>query len=233
MYSTFLQRGFDQIVHDCAIEKTHVVLAIDRAGFVGADGETHQGIFDVPMLRMIPNTVILAPASFEELRQCLKRALYDIEGVAAVRYPKGEESTASAETLGAAGAALIPARELAYSGKHGRTLAVSYGRISAELAAACAETGCDLLRLVRVSPVPEGAIDIAAGYERVVFFEEGTLRGGAAEGFAAALTARGYRGAYEMAGVSNSFVPMGTVEEQLEMFGLDRAGMVRRLTAGR
>ena len=187
----------------------------------------------MPLLRMIPNAVILAPASFEELRQCLKRALYDIEGVAAVRYPKGSENTVSADNLGAAGAALIPARELAYSGKHNKTLAVSYGRISAALAAACSEAGADLLRLVRISPVSEGAIDIAAGYERVGFFEEGTLQGGAAEGFAAALTARGYRGDYETVGVSDRFVPMGTVEEQLEMFGLDRAGMVRRLTSNR
>lgn len=233
VYSTFLQRGFDQMIHDCAIENTHVVLAVDRAGFVGEDGETHQGVFDVPMLRMIPNAVILAPASFEELRQCLKRALYDIGGVAAVRYPKGCENTVSAESLGAAGAALVPARELAYSGKHSKTLAVSYGRISAELAAACAETGADILRLVRVSPVPESAVDIAAGYERVVFFEEGTLRGGAAEGFAAALLSRGYRGAYETVGVNDRFVPMGTVDEQLEMFGLDREGMARRLRESR
>lgn len=233
VYSTFLQRGFDQIIHDCAIEKTHIVLAIDRAGFVGADGETHQGIFDVPMLRMIPGAVVLAPASFEELRQCLKRAVYDIEGVAAVRYPKGGENLVTADTLGAAGAALMPARELAYSGKHNKTLAVSYGRISSELAAACAETGADLLRLVRISPVPEGAIDIAAGYERVVFFEEGILRGGAAEGFAAALMSRGYRGSYDMAGVNDSFVPMGTVEEQLEMFGLDKSGIISRLTSER
>ena len=182
---------------------------------------------------MIPNAVILAPASFEELRQCLKRALYDIEGIAAVRYPKGSEDTVSADNLGAAGAALIPARELAYSGKHNKTLAVSYGRISAALAAACSETGADLLRLVRISPVPEGAIDIAAGYERVVFFEEGILRGGVAEGFAAALMSRGYRGSFDMAGVNDSFVPMGTVEEQLEMFGLDKSGMISRLTSER
>ena len=99
------------------------------------------------------------------------------------------------------------------------------------MAAACSETGADLLRLVRISPVPEGAIDIAAGYERVVFFEEGILRGGVAEGFAAALMSRGYRGSFDMAGVNDSFVPMGTVEEQLEMFGLDKSGMISRLTS--
>ena len=91
VYSTFLQRGFDQILHDCAIENTHITLCIDRAGFVGADGETHQGIFDVPMLRAIPNTVIYAPATFEELRLCLSKAIYDTTGIACVRYPKGGE----------------------------------------------------------------------------------------------------------------------------------------------
>lgn len=229
VYSTFLQRGFDQIIHDCAIENTHIVLAIDRAGFTGADGETHQGIFDVPMLRMIPNTVILAPASAEELRQCLKRAIFDTEGIACVRYPKGAETIA--EINGAEAAALIPARDFAYSGKRSGTLAVTYGRTAVELAEACAQTGTDLLRLVRVSPFPEGALDIAVGYDRVVFFEEGIIRGGAAEGFSAALSARGCRSRFEAVGVDNAFVPAGTVEEQLELFGLDKNGMVRKLAA--
>lgn len=222
VYSTFLQRGFDQIIHDCAIENTHVVFAVDRAGFVGEDGETHQGIFDVPMFRAVPNTTIYSPYGYEELKACLMRALYDTQGVVCVRYPKGAQSEKSA-------AVLAPAREFAYTGKRAATLAVSYGRISAELAAAAAQTGADMLRIVKVSPIPDAALEIALNYERVVYFEEGSLCGGAAEGFGAALCERRYRGTYEMVGVRGEFVPAATVQQQREMYGLDEGSMARKL----
>lgn len=224
VYSTFLQRGFDQVVHDCAIEKTHVVLAIDRAGFTGEDGETHQGIFDVSMLSMIPNTTVYSPASLEELRLCLGQALYHTEGVAAVRYPKGVQPSVEVQ----------PNTELEYSGRHGKTLAVSYGRISAQTVSAAREVSLrgapvDWLRLVRITPLPEAAIDTALRYDRVVFFEEGILSGGIAQQFAAALLRRGYKGGFEAVGADGKFVPAGTVQQQLEMFGLDRISMIKRL----
>ena len=220
VYSTFLQRGFDQILHDCAIEKTHVVFAVDRAGFVGEDGETHQGIFDVPMFRAVPDAVVYSPAGYEELRSCLRRALYDESGVVCVRYPKGAQGTA-----------LPPARDFAHICRHSDVLAVGYGRISSELAAAAAAVGADMLRLVKVAPVPAAAVELAMSYRRVVFFEEGSLCGGAAEGFGAALCERRFRGSFEMAGVRGQFVPAASVGEQLEMFGLDRRSMERRLAA--
>ncbi len=222
VYSTFLQRGFDQIIHDCAIENTHITLCIDRAGFVGEDGETHQGIFDVPMLRTIPNTTIYAPATFEELRRCLTRAIYDTEGIAAVRYPKGGEMTAN-------GVEITPARDFSYSGKRAQTLGITYGRISVNLVSAANEVGADYLRLVVVNPLPESVYEIALGYEKIVFFEEGSLAGGAAEGFFAELLRRGYRGKAEAVGVSGEFVPAASQEEQFEMYGLDCANMKEKL----
>lgn len=222
VYSTFLQRGFDQIIHDCAIENTHITLCIDRAGFVGEDGETHQGIFDVPMLRAIPNTTIYAPATFEELRRCLMRAIYDTEGIAAVRYPKGGEMHAN-------GAEITPARDFSYSGKRSQALGITYGRISANLISAANDAGADFLRLVVVSPLPESVYEIALGYEKIVFFEEGSLLGGAAEGFFAELLRRGYRGKAESVGVSGEFVPAASWQEQLEMYGLDYAHIKEKL----
>ena len=226
VYSTFLQRGFDQIIHDCAIENTHVVLAIDRAGFVGEDGETHQGIFDVPMLRLIPNTTVYSPASAEELRACLRRAIYDTDGVACVRYPKGSEA-ASDCTLGRA--ALVPARDMFYSGKRSDTLAITYGRISAGLARAAESAGADMLRLVKISPLPENIINIAMSYSRVVFFEESSLHGGVGEGLFAALAQAGWGGKAECVGVSDGFVPAASVAEQLEMYRLDADNMLKIL----
>lgn len=231
VYSTFLQRGFDQIIHDCAIEKTHIVLAIDRAGFVGADGETHQGIFDVPMLRLIPNTVIYCPAFFEELRRCLYRAIYGTNGIACVRYPKGGEPDISsvpeifAEVFSDVG-------DLYYSGKHSDVLGITYGRISANLAAACAGSGADLLRLVRIEPLPEEVYGIAMEYGRVVIFEESSVKGGVGEGLLCGLCRKGFRGSAEIVGVDGEFVPAATMEEQLAMYGLDESSMRARLQGG-
>lgn len=224
VYSTFLQRGFDQIVHDCAIENTHVTLAVDRAGFTGEDGETHQGIFDAAMLASIPNTTVFSPASAEELRLCLSEALYNTDGIAAVRYPKGGES-----------GSVEPSVSWDWSGKRGGTLAVSYGRLSVNMTAAAREASqrgepVDWLRLVRISPIPEEALRTSLSYKRVVFFEEGILQGGIGERFGAALLEMGYSGGFEVVGVDGQFVPAGTVAQQLELFGLDRASMAARLT---
>lgn len=91
VYASFLQRGYDMLIHDMALQGLHVVLAIDRAGIVGSDGETHHGIFDVNFLRSVPGLTIYSPASFAELRLMLRRALYDTEGPVALRYPRGGE----------------------------------------------------------------------------------------------------------------------------------------------
>lgn len=219
VYSTFLQRGFDQIIHDCAIENTHIVLAVDRAGFTGEDGETHQGIFDVPMLSLIPNVTVFSPASYSELRECLHRALYDTGGIAVVRYPKGEEYKKT----------LAPTVNISFSGRRKTTLAISYGRISAWLDEAATEAGCDWLRLVTISPLPEIAVKIALPYERVVVFEEGSLRGGISERIASRLAQRGFRGKIEFVGVDGVFVEAATQTEQLEMFGLDKQSMIEKL----
>lgn len=225
VYSTFLQRGFDQIIHDCAIENTHIVLAIDRAGFVGADGETHQGIFDVPMLRLIPNTVIYCPATYDELRCYLHRALYGTDGIACVRYPKGSEPVIPPEYS----AAFSNVFDFYHSGKRSDILGITYGRISADLAAACDDAGADFLRLVKIEPLSDVIFDIISQYKRVVFFEEGSIKGGVGEGILCELCKRGFRGTAEIVGVDGEFVPAATMAEQLEMYGLDRHSMRLRL----
>ena len=96
VYSSFLQRGFDMLIHDVALQQLHVVFAVDRAGLVGSDGETHHGIFDVAYLRTVPGMKIYCPASFAELSEMLKTAVYDAGGPAAVRYPRGGECGYSA-----------------------------------------------------------------------------------------------------------------------------------------
>ncbi len=98
VYSTFLQRGFDQLIHDVALEKLHVVFGVDRAGLVGADGETHHGCFDSLFLSEIPGFTVLCPANFAELRSMLRQAVFEMEGPVVVRYPRGGEGDFRADT---------------------------------------------------------------------------------------------------------------------------------------
>ena len=91
VYSSFLQRAYDQLIHDIALSNLHVVLAVDRAGMVGADGETHHGIFDATFLSDIPNMTVLCPSNYAELKAMLRRAVFEIDGPVAIRYPRGGE----------------------------------------------------------------------------------------------------------------------------------------------
>ena len=93
VYSSFLQRAYDQLLHDVSIDNTHLVLGIDRAGIVGEDGETHQGLFDVSFLTTIPNVTLYSPACYEEMRMCLHQALYKDSGLVGIRYPRGTDNS--------------------------------------------------------------------------------------------------------------------------------------------
>ena len=91
VYSSFLQRGYDMLIHDVALQNLHVVFCVDRAGLVGSDGETHHGVFDVSYLSSVPDMTVLCPASYAELETMLRAAIYDINGSVAIRYPRGGE----------------------------------------------------------------------------------------------------------------------------------------------
>ena len=186
MYSTFLQRAYDQVLHDAALSGTKLVLGVDRAGIVGGDGETHQGLFDVPLLCGIPGVTVLCPASFDELRTALEQALYQYEGVVAVRYPRGGEP-ACFRGVDRMHEPVSVLREPA-----GKTLAlVSYGRETADALDACAllsEYGPALYKLNRVSPLPDGLHSLLREYRYVVAVEESMRAGGVGERLAALLS---------------------------------------------
>jgi 1-deoxy-D-xylulose-5-phosphate synthase len=200
VYSTFAQRSFDRLIHDCAIEKQHVVLAIDRAGVVGEDGETHQGVFDVAMLAMIPGFAIYSPANAAELRKCLYKALYEESGPVAVRYPRGE--AADGEYCGL--------WRLFARGSAKHKLIVTYGRMTEK----ALEADSDVLQLVKIKPLPEMAVKEAANYGEIVFYEEGIEQGGIGQAFLLELVRFGWRGEYEVMAVTG-FIPPADVEAQL------------------
>lgn len=212
VYSSFLQRSYDQLIHDAAIDKSHIVLGIDRAGFVGDDGETHQGLFDIPMLMTIPNTAIYSPSTYAELEMCLESALYREEGIAAVRYPKGGETV----TIGEAD---TDAYLLNKNG--GSRLAIAYGRIVHGLYSA-ADGSFDILKLVKLYPIDQEVKEICMGYDEIYLFEESA--GGLGERLLAELYDAGYRGKFSVTAVSG-FVPQASAERCMEKYGLDEAGM--------
>ena len=215
VYSTFFQRCYDQLIHDASIEKKHIVLFIDRAGFVGEDGETHQGLFDVPMLTSVPNTEIYSPFDRNTLKLCIEKALYESDGIAAVRYPKGVCPAGARRKY----------KDFYYSGKRSDTLIVTYGRIAHFVQDT---EGADTLTLLKIFPISGEAAETAAGYRRVFFFEEGMKNGGIAEKFLYEMYEHGFTGRYSITAVEGA-VGAADTDTQLADAGLDREGIMRKL----
>jgi 1-deoxy-D-xylulose-5-phosphate synthase len=149
------------------------------------------------MLSTIPDFTVFSPANDGELRECLRRALYEVNGPVAVRYPRGTTADGTYNGDFCSVARGVP------------KLAVTYGRIAEKLS-----PDCDLLRLVRIKPLPEDAVTLAMSYSEIEFFEEGSERGGIGEALLTELVRRGWRGKYEIRGVTG-FVPCAGVEAQL------------------
>lgn len=215
VYSSFLQRAYDQLLNDCARAECRMVLCIDRAGFVGADGETHQGLYDVSLLSTIGKLIQLAPFDYADLHDCLQKAVYELPGVVSVRYPRGKQPVCEIKKP-------LLTEEFTYryyaQEQKSDTLLVSYGRIFANCVNA--DTNADLLRLVQIAPLPQDVFDIISGYKRVYFVEEGVRRGGIGEQIAFYLSEHDFAGKYRLRAVENGYVPQGTAQEQMEMNGM-------------
>lgn len=218
IFSTFLQRCYDQIIHDLAIENEHIVFAIDRAGMVGEDGETHQGLFDVSMLSSIPNTTVFSPSNAAELRSSLRKALYDCADIAAVRYPKGIAPQGNPDSSD---------YDIKLTQNGGKALIITYGRITQNALSAAAQLNADVLQLVQIYPIPEEAINIALKYDKTAFFEEGIRSGGIGEKLSLKLLEHGWQGRYSLTAVDNEFVAYRETEKQLAAYDLDKDGMIR------
>lgn len=217
VYSTFLQRSYDQIIHDAAIGKLHIVLAVDRAGVVGEDGETHQGLLDVPMLSSVPGTVIYSPACYEEVRMCLKKAVYEDKCIAAVRYPRGADDSVFDKS------SLNTEYTLTESG-NSEILIISYGRVYNEVCKAKTvldgdNISADLLKLTKIYPVADELVDIAMKYRCVIFFEESMGSGSISEKFGSMLAERSYNGSYSTV-TADDFMKQASVKSCLSKLGL-------------
>lgn len=219
VYSTFLQRAYDQLLHDLAIMNTHVVIGVDRAGLVGEDGETHQGIFDIPFLTSVPNTTIYSPSNNEELELCLEKALIHDGGICAVRYPRGADEVREDNRS--------VSDECVEHTSGSSVCAVAYGRLYNELLTAQDIVrgrgfDFDIIKPVRIFPIGDSFIDKLKGYERVFVFEECFEYGSLGEKYAA-------MGASCDRTAVGGFVKHGSTRSLLDELGLSAEQMAEKI----
>lgn len=227
VYSTFLQRAYDQLIHDAALQRVKVVFCVDRAGIVGEDGETHQGIFDAAFFNTVPGVTVLSPCYFGELYQDLHRALYEITGPVAVRYPRGGQPFCPLDFRPSG------ADWTRWGKQQAPVVLVTYGRLFAQACRAqqlLREKGVEveIFKLNRIKPMPPEVVQAACGKQAVFFFEEGICNGGIGEHFGALLAQAGFTGRFVLRAITD-FVPHATPEQCLQALGLDANGMVKTI----
>ena len=218
IYSTFLQRAYDQILHDVAIEGNHVVFAVDRAGLVGADGETHQGAFDVPFLRTVPGMKILAPANFAELRTALERAILLEKGPVAVRYPRGGEEAFREDTF-AQPAALVKAGEDVTLCTYGAMLPVALK--AAQLLEGQGISAAVLKMNELTSKEDSLLLQTVRATGRLLVLEDCVEEGCLGQYIVARLSEAGISAKLKLCNLGDRFVSHGTVDQLYTVCGID------------
>lgn len=225
VYSTFLQRSYDELLHDVSLQGVKVLLAIDRAGIVGEDGKTHQGLFDAAYLQTIPNATVYSPSFFGELRIQLELLVREGTGLCAIRYPRGKElykpdwfqsNTKSHQV---------------YGSRLGSDLCiVTYGRLFSFAAEAVEHLRSEgifvkLVKLNRIIPVDPAAVKEALPCQKVLFLEEGVRRGGIGEHFAFLLSQSDFSGKYELRAIDDPYIEHAPMFRALEKLGLNTEGI--------
>ncbi len=244
IYSTFLQRAYDQLIHDIALQNLPVVFAIDRAGLVGADGPTHAGSFDLSFLRCIPNLVIMAPSNENECRQMLYTA-YQYNGVTAVRYPRGTgpgrpiESTMQALPIGQAEIVRVIVREISDTKLDEKKIAIlAFGSMVNASLEAGNVLDATVVNMRFVKPLDSALIaELAKTHSLIVTVEENALMGGAGSAVLETLQAQQSGGQSRAQskvqtlclGLPDSFIEHGVHETMLKTCGLDCDGIVKSI----
>jgi 1-deoxy-D-xylulose-5-phosphate synthase len=226
IYSSFLQRAYDQLIHDVALQNLPVVFALDRAGVVGSDGATHNGSFDLSFLRCVPNMVVMAPADENECRQMLYTAT-TLSGPAAVRYPRG---TGPGVAIAAEMSALPVGRaELRRRGDSGLAL-LSFGTLLATALTLAERLDATVVNMRFIKPLDLALLrEIAGSHEGIVTLEENVVAGGAGSACAEALDAEGIMTPRLHIGIPDRFIEHGSRDHCLADAGLDPAGIAGQI----
>lgn len=227
VYSTFLQRSLDQVIHDVAMQDLKVIFAVDRAGFVGEDGESHQGLFDTSFLYSVPNFSIFCPSSFEELQHDFYRAIYKEKNACAIRYPRGNECDLPSDYV----------REDAdfqfYGDCSKDVCIVTYGRLFENCAKASnILENTFVLKLNKIKPIDEKCFDKLKDVKKIYFYEEAICEGGVGDRFASLLLQSGIKCEFVYKAVSSEFVKQAPVDRQILHYGLDVDSIVKEVRNG-
>ncbi|MBE8189893.1 MAG: 1-deoxy-D-xylulose-5-phosphate synthase [Candidatus Thioglobus sp.] len=223
IYSTFLQRGYDQLIHDIALQNLNVVFAIDRAGLVGADGATHAGSFDLSFLRCIPNLIIMAASSAGQMYQMLNTA-YRLEGAVCLRYPRGADQSAgnyiSNKTIGIGKAEVV---------KTGKKIAIlAFGTTLKEALIAGEKLSASVVDMRFIKPLDEALIvEISASHSRLISIEDNAISGGAGSAISEFLHQQNITTPLKILGLPDTFTEQGTQAELHALYGLDAAGIIQ------
>lgn len=227
IYSTFLQRGYDQLIHDVALQDLDVTLALDRAGIVGADGATHMGAFDIAFLRCLPNIAVLTPADENECRQLLTTA-YQHEGTAAVRYPRGSGPGTPLQS----DLATLPWGKGEIR-RHGKKLALlAFGTVLQAALQAGEVLGATVANMRFVKPLDTDLLtQLAQSHDYLVTIEEGVVMGGAGSAVLEYLSQAGLNTPVLTLGLPDEFVDHGDQALLMKQLGLDAAGIQAAIEA--
>lgn len=228
VYSTFLQRAYDQILHDVCLNHFPVTFAIDRAGIVGSDGETHQGIFDISYLTHIPGLLVMAPKNAAELKDMLEFCVADPEP-SAIRYPRGEAGNALSQYQ-----APIRRGECEWICREGEVLLLAVGSMVEVAEQAMVQLAADgifaaLANVRFLAPVDEEMLSVALSRPYVVTLEENVARGGFGEGVAAYLLTHGFRGEFLSIALPDQFIEHGPQAKLREVYGLSADGVAGKI----
>jgi len=223
IYSTFLQRGYDQLIHDVTLQNLPIVFAIDRAGMVGADGPTHAGVFDVAFLRCLPNVVLMTPSNQEDCRNMLTTA-FSLNGPAVVRYPRGSgvgpEASQKLETI-AVGKGLIVRKPKNVQAAGKKIAFVCFGPLLYNALEAAEELDATVADMRFVKPLDEQLLlDLAKTHDALVFIEDSATQGGAGSACLEALSAHKIQIPTLQIGLPDEYVEHGDVNILLDLYGL-------------
>ena len=227
IYSSFLQRAYDQLIHDVALQNLPVLFAIDRAGIVGADGETHQGAYDLSFMRCIPNMIIMAPSDTNECRQMLYTG-YQCNQPVAVRYPRGSAGNCDVETQMSA----IEIGRARTIRKGSKVAILSFGTLLENAELAAKELNASLLDMRFIKPLDTQAIDdLLAEHDVLVTLEDNAIAGGAGSAVNEYLAAAKANVKILNLGIPDEFIKHGTQQEMHAEMGLDPQGIVTSINA--
>ncbi|MBT0728079.1 1-deoxy-D-xylulose-5-phosphate synthase [Rosenbergiella australiborealis] len=224
IYSTFLQRAYDQLIHDVAIQKLPVLFAIDRGGIVGADGQTHQGAFDIAFLRCIPDLLIMTPSNEDECRQMLYTGYQYRDGPSAVRYPRGNGIGLAERPLAA-----LPIGKGKIVQEGSDVAILNFGTLLVEAQQAAEQLGATVVDMRFVKPLDEAlVISLAQTHNTFITLEEGAIKGGAGSGVNELLMAHRLMRPVLNLGLPDEFIAQGTQDEVRQALGLDSKGIIER-----